>query len=319
MAMQDSLVMPSPSLKFQNLDVTAKGEARAYVHFDGFKTLWFNTGTLCNITCANCYIESSPTNDRLVYLSIADIIPYLDEVDVMGQGPIEIGFTGGEPFLNPSMIDLARLALARGHSVLILTNAMKPMMRPRVQAGLQSLIASAGSRLTFRVSLDHWSATEHDKERGAGGFEETCLGMDWLQAQGARMAIAGRTLWHEPEGQARGSYQALVSLRGWDIDFSDPLSLILFPEMDQRVDVPEITPSCWQILNVDPGGLMCASARMVVKRKGAEHAAVLACTLLPYDSAFEMGPSLRAATGDVKLNHRHCAKFCVLGGGSCSA
>jgi hypothetical protein len=46
---------------------------------------------------------------------------------------------------------------------------------------------------------------------------------------------------------------------------------------------------------------------------------VLSCTLLPYDSAFEMGETLAEAAGEVPLNHPHCAKFCVLGGASCSA
>ncbi len=58
---------------------------------------------------------------------------------------------------------------------------------------------------------------------------------------------------------------------------------------------------------------------MVVKRKGAERPAVVACTLLPYDPQFELGPRLADAAGAVKLNHPHCARFCVLGGGSCSA
>ena len=40
---------------------------------------------------------------------------------------------------------------------------------------------------------------------------------------------------------------------------------------------------------------MCASSRMVVKRKGAEKPAVLACTLLPYDEQFEMGATLEEA------------------------
>jgi hypothetical protein len=184
---------------------------------------------------------------------------------------------------------------------------------------LEALIANFASRLTFRVSLDHWSALHHDEERGAGGFEETCLGMGWLAGQGAKLSIAGRTLWHEPETEARANYAALVASRGWTIDLDDPLSLILFPEMNEKIDVPEITPACWNILGVDPGGLMCANSRMVVKRKGAGYATVLACTLLPYDTAFEMGTSLRQASGNVKLNHPYCAKFCVLGGGSCSA
>ena len=37
------------------------------------ETLWFNTGSLCNIECDHCYIESSPTNVRLVYLGLADV------------------------------------------------------------------------------------------------------------------------------------------------------------------------------------------------------------------------------------------------------
>jgi hypothetical protein len=58
---------------------------------------------------------------------------------------------------------------------------------------------------------------------------------------------------------------------------------------------------------------------MVVKRKGAERPAVLACTLVPYDAQFEMGPTLKDAAGSVPLNHPHCARFCVLGGASCNA
>ena len=90
--------MPNTLLieKFQDPVVTVKGETRATVSYTKTKTLWFNTGTLCNIECINCYIESSPTNDRLVYLSVADVVPFLDELDEAGEQNIEIGFTGGE-------------------------------------------------------------------------------------------------------------------------------------------------------------------------------------------------------------------------------
>jgi hypothetical protein len=57
---------------------------------------------------------------------------------------------------------------------------------------------------------------------------------------------------------------------------------------------------------------------MVVKRKGAEHASVLACTLIPYDEQFELGKTLREAARAVPLNHPNCARFCVLGAASCS-
>ncbi len=47
--------------KFQDPLVTASGERRAQVALKSLDTLWFNTGTLCNLTCRHCYIESSPT------------------------------------------------------------------------------------------------------------------------------------------------------------------------------------------------------------------------------------------------------------------
>jgi len=87
--------------KFRDPFVTAKGEKRAAVTLRRLRTLWFNTGTLCNLTCRNCYIESSPANDRLVYLSVAEVAEYVDELEREGLGTEEIGFTGGEPFMNP--------------------------------------------------------------------------------------------------------------------------------------------------------------------------------------------------------------------------
>ena len=93
---------------------------------------------------------------------------------------------------------------------------------------------------------------------------------------------------------------------------------MLFPEMDAAADVPEITTACWGILGKAPDSLMCASSRMVVKRRGAARPAVVACTLLPYDPQFELGGTLAEAARPVPLNHPHCARFCVLGGAACS-
>src|SRR5258707_58270 len=156
--------------KFRDPFVTAKGEPRAQVALRALDTLWFNTGTLCNLTCQNCYIESSPNNDRLTYLSAAEVGRYLDEIVALGLGTRLIGITG----------------------------------------------------------------------------------------------------------------------------------------------------ACWGMLGKSPEGVMCASSRMVVKHKGAVRPSVVACTLLPYDPLWDLGPSLAGASRAVPLNHPHCAKFCVLGGAACS-
>ncbi len=304
--------------KFADPQICADGAPRARVALRALETLWFNTGTLCNITCVNCYIESSPTNDALVYLSAEDIAPYLDEIAARGLPTREIGFTGGEPYMNPEMNEMAALALSRGFEVLVLTNAMRPMMRPRVREGLAALVREHGKRLTLRISLDHWSAPRHDSLRGAGSFARTIEGMKWLAGIGARMAVAGRMLWEESERETRAGFARLYAEHGFEIDAEDPAETVLFPEMDETAEVPEITTACWDILGKSPESVMCATSRMVVKRKGAAHPVVLSCTLLPYDPQFEMGRTLGEAAGEVALNHPHCAKFCVLGGASCS-
>ena len=71
---------------------------------------------------------------------------------------------------------------------------------------------------------------------------------------------------------------------GIDLDTDDPQALVLFPEIDVHAEVPEITTACWDILGVDPNDMMCASSRMVVKHKGDAVPAVMACTLLAYES-----------------------------------
>ncbi|MEE9454710.1 MAG: radical SAM protein [Paracoccaceae bacterium] len=308
----------TPIAKFSHPDITAKGEMRAQVALSGVKTLWFNTGTLCNVTCANCYIESSPENDRLVYMTPAEVDSYLDQIPQRGWPVHEIAFTGGEPFMNPMIIEILRTSLRRGYEVLVLTNAMRPMMRATMQRGLQALRAEFGNKLTLRISLDHFRRELHDEERGAGTYDITLQGMDWLHENGFNITVAGRTQWGDSEAESRAGYAALFAKHGYDIDAMSPADTVLFPEMDETVDVPEITTACWSILGKSPNDVMCATSRMVVKRKNAAKPVVLACTLLPYDPQFELGETLEAAETAIKLNHRHCAKFCVLGGASCS-
>ncbi len=305
-----------------NPHVTAKGEPRAHVALERLETLWFNTGTLCNITCVNCYIDSSPTNDALSYLTLADVENYLTEIDNFPEDtpfrPREIGFTGGEPFMNPQMPDILELALSKGYEVLVLTNAMRPMQRPFVQEALLKLNAEYPGQLTLRVSLDHYSQKHHEEMRGAGSFNVTLAGMDWLRDNGIAMTVAARSLWHETDAETRAGFAALYAEHNYAIDPDHPAKTVIFPEMDMSAEVPEITTACWGILGKTPSDIMCASQRMVVKRKG--HApSVVACTLLPYEEEFDLGPSLSDALGEVALNHPHCAKFCVLGGASCSA
>jgi uncharacterized Fe-S cluster-containing radical SAM superfamily protein len=302
--------------KFSDANVTAKGEARGEVPFNTLKTVWFNTGTLCNISCQGCYIESSPHNDRLAYLSRAEVRAFLDEAELLTDEKLEIGFTGGEPFMNPDVIGMLEDSLLKGFRVLVLTNAMLPMHHHKPR--LLELDRMFSGLLSIRVSIDHYEKAGHEKVRGPRTWDPALEGLRWLAQEGFDLTVAGRLMWDESESDIRAGYAALFAREGIPVAAHDPNRLVLFPEMKAGDDVPEISQSCWAILGRSPTDMMCASSRMVVKRKGAMRPVVVSCTILPYEAAFEMGPTLREARRPVKLNHPNCARFCVLGGASCS-
>ena len=302
--------------KFKNPDLTIDGKLRATVSPTNLETLWINTGTLCNLSCKNCYIESTPTNDRLSFFTLGDFGKLLEEISTEQLLTKEIGFTGGEPFLNGDLIAMLYLSLQKGFRVLILTNAMKTMLS--ASKDLLDLKQQYPNHLKIRVSLDHYNETLHTKERGSRSWKPALQGLRWLSDNEFDFNIAGRTYWGESEDAMWAGYQALFKKESINLDANKPAHLVLFPEMDDSQDVPEITSECWQILEKQPTELMCSSTRMAVKRKEDARISIMACTLLPYDQRFNLGKTLKESLKPVSLNHPHCSKFCMLGGGSCS-
>jgi hypothetical protein len=173
--------------------------------------------------------------------------------------------------------------------------------------------------MRVRVSLDDYRAEVHDRERGEGAFAYALDGLIWLWRAGMELEVAARFLSGDTEEDLRQGFAALFAECGVGIDCEDDQSLLFLPEMRPGGAPPEITEACWGILKKSPDDVMCASARMVVKRKGAVSPAVAACTLLPYDRRFELGATLAEASRAVPLSHPYCATFCVLGGGLCGS
>ena len=303
--------------KFVEEKITAKGENRAFVDLLRLDTLWFNTGTRCNLQCQNCYIESSPTNDELLFITYNEVLQYLDEIIELELGTSNISFTGGEPFLNKDILPILSLCLERGYKVLVLTNAYRAI--DRYFDELIRLQSNYPEQLFLRVSLDHYTAEIHEQERGAKTFVRTLNTIKKLVDDGFNVSLAGRSLANESTNDALLGYQSTLESFKINLKVADGSNIVVFPEMSTTRDVPEITTACWDILGVVPEQQMCATERMVVKRKGSEHPVVLPCTLIAYDKAFEMGNTLKESFQRVYLNHPYCAQFCVLGGASCSA
>lgn len=300
--------------KFSNLKITADGSERAYVDPLDLKTVWFNTGTRCNLTCENCYIESSPTNDELIYINDNEVKIFLTEIKKDFPQVQLIGLTGGEPFLNPFIMKIIESILNTGLDILVLTNAFKAIERHFDQ--LEKLTSLYKDKLHIRISLDHYTNELHEKERGEKTFDRTLKNIKKLFDQKTNISIAGRSLIHEDQNESKLNYQNLFQTKGVTLDEE---KIVIFPEMNLKKNVPEITTACWDILKVSPSQQMCASERMIVKRKGQDNLTVLPCTLIAYDERFDMGQSLKQSKQRVYLCHKFCAQFCVLGGASCSA
>jgi uncharacterized Fe-S cluster-containing radical SAM superfamily protein len=299
--------------KFKDPITTADGSTRAFIEAKKIKTLWFNTGTLCNIECKNCYIESSPKNDRLVYITFEEVKLFIDEAIDKKLGTKEIGFTGGEPFMNKDVLKMIEYSLSKNFKVLVLSNAMKPMLNKR-----EDLLKINHQDLTIRVSIDHYQKEKHEEIRGKNTFNIMMEGLKWLNQNNFNYALATRLLWGEQEDQLRDNFNLFIDKYNLKLDAKSKEQLVTFAEMDEKVDTPEITTACWNLLGKNPDDIMCSSSRMVVKKKTSPKPSVIACTLLPYDDEFDLGQNLTNSLKKIYLNHKHCSKFCVLGGSSCS-
>lgn len=299
--------------KFKDPITTADGSTRAFIEAKKIKTLWFNTGTLCNIECKNCYIESSPKNDRLVYITFEEVKLFIDEAIDKKLGTKEIGFTGGEPFMNKDVLKMIEYSLSKNFKVLVLSNAMKPMLNKR-----EDLLKINHQDLTIRVSIDHYQKEKHEEIRGKNTFNVMMEGLKWLNQNNFNYALATRLLWGEQEDQLRDNFNLFIDKYNLKLDAKSKEQLVTFAEMDEKVDTPEITTACWNLLGKNPDDIMCSSSRMVVKKKTSPKPSVIACTLLPYEDEFDLGQNLTNSLKKIYLNHKHCSKFCVLGGSSCS-
>ena len=292
--------------KFENKFLTVSGKQRAFIKTKQFKTLWFNTGTLCNLTCKNCFMESSPSNDQLSYLSFEEFKNYIDESIVKNYGTKEVGFTGGEPFMNKDIIKMIEYSLKNGFNTLVLTNAMKPMLNKKEQ-----LLNLKSSNLTIRVSIDHYKKEKHELIRGQNSYDVMMMGLKWLNDNDFNYALATRLLWNEKEDMVRKNFGVFTKNNKLNLDTNSKQHLVTFVEMDEKKDTPEITTECWGILKKDPSNIMCSSSRMIVKKKGSKNTSVISCTLLPYDNNFDLGINYgRTYNFEKNRNLFRCNHYC---------
>ncbi|MGN6333308.1 MAG: radical SAM protein [Motilibacteraceae bacterium] len=132
--------------------------------------LWLYINFHCNLACDYCSVASSPQARRRS-IGLTRFRALVDEA--VAEGFTELYVTGGEPFLEPDIVDMLLYATDR-LDVVCLTNAM--LYRGRRREQLARL--AARPRLTLQTSLDGATAATHDVHRGTGSWAKAMAGLD---------------------------------------------------------------------------------------------------------------------------------------------
>ncbi|UJP05644.1 MAG: radical SAM protein [Nitrosomonas sp.] len=291
--------------------VTPDHKPRGFIQSHALEELWFHTGTACNLACAFCLEGSKPGDDRLNLLRFHDAKPFIDEA--LHLHVKQFSFTGGEPFVNKDLIRILDYAL-QYRPCMVLTNATEPLLKRLLQ--LESLHKQPNT-LHFRVSLDHFVAEMHDKERGEGMFAMALQGLRALHDSGFRISVASQSIAGLSVNQIADGYAAVFRRAG----LPENIPRIEFPEFyppDSKVATPQITRSC--MIDYQTGSarrqFMCAFSRMVVKN--GEECRVYACTLVDDDPDYALAVTLTESLQiPVSMKHHRCYS-CFRFGASCS-
>lgn len=116
----------------------------------------------CNEKCIHCYAHYPTADNDSEHLSSSQYKKFIDELYNMGA--MHIAFTGGDPFMNQSFLDLFRYTRSKGFVTDIFTNGLWLSNHPDRLKEILSLRPRA-----FYISLYGASATTHDSITGIPG------------------------------------------------------------------------------------------------------------------------------------------------------
>ncbi len=273
--------------------------------------LWFQVaGTVCNLRCRHCFISCSPDNHSFWFMTRRMVRRVLDE-----SRPYRVGeyyFTGGEPFMNPEMVEILGDALTAGPSTVLTNGTLLPERRVRQ---LAQLAEGCSHPLEVRVSLDGPNAGINDAVRGEGAFARAMVGVGRLVQAGFRPLVTTMQSW--PDGETDAMLEGFTSALS-ALGYGDPRVKVLPPlRIGQEVTRsrgyrPDERVTREMMRGYDASRLLCSRARLVTAR------GVYACPiLLDYPSA-RLGNSLAEAAGRPASLSQAACHTCYVHGAICS-
>lgn len=269
------------------------------IALDHLDHLWLQVaGTLCNYTCAHCFISCSPKNHSLGMLSRAAVQQVLEQSTAVGVK--EYYFTGGEPFLNPEMVEILIDTLAYGPAS-VLTNAS--VLKDDWLARLALAEAESLYSLEFRVSLDGFSAETNDPVRGKGTFARTVRGIQQLVAHGFLPIITAARVWPlEQEAETVAGFVRVLREVGYTRPRLKILPTLQLGAEQQRTRgyAADERVTCEMLEGYEVAQLLCSYSRIVSDR------GVHVCPILVDTPDARLGDTLQDALQSYTLQHGAC-------------
>jgi 12,18-didecarboxysiroheme deacetylase len=138
----------------------------------------WNVTSKCNLTCTHCYASVGQNCGK--DLSTADALRVIDDLAAFGV-PVLL-FSGGEPFVRPDILTLARHATSKGLRVVFSTNGT--LIDEKLAAQIKEIGVSY-----VGISLDGLEEV-HDRFRNRkGAFQLTLKGIRNCQAAGIKVGL----------------------------------------------------------------------------------------------------------------------------------
>jgi len=269
------------------------------VSLAGLDELWFQVaGTRCNLACTHCFISCSPHNDSFGFLSMEVVRKSL--IESVEWGVREYYFTGGEPFLNPDLVEMLVLALEYGPAT-VLTNAT--VLKDEWLECLRGAEERGRYSLEFRVSIDGPDAATNDPIRGEGTFDRAMRGVERLVRHGVLPIITMTRTWAEADDQrVLSRFRDVLAHHGCDRPRLKVLPRLLIGAEAIRTCGYGKTDrvSARMLDGYDSDQLICSHSRTVTD------SGVFVCPILLDEPSARLGGTLAEADRSFTLDHGAC-------------
>jgi len=137
----------------------------------------WNVTPRCNLTCVHCYASN---RTDAAELPTDEALRVIDDLAAFGC-PVLL-FSGGEPFMRPDILTLARHAASRGLRVVFSTNGT--LITPELAGEIKAIGASYAG-----ISIDGMAAI-HDRFRGrTGAFDQSIAAVRNCREAGVKVGL----------------------------------------------------------------------------------------------------------------------------------